>query len=314
MEAKLFLKNKLQELVDKFENLKLSYFFDNSYSQHVIVVTPSNIYSDDVFAKEQVNLEIDFINNFPYESLYFVEKENIEIASEFEFECHSSHQNHLIFNELSENVLAKLLVSDPTITISASANNYSAVNVVNAYKIVNSSIDDLLSQPSEIIQYGEENSYAMAAQLTMEESKKTNNQIKLESILLIKSNFSRDLIIDAHDKTKVTQDVNINISNSDLKSDKFAVYLHVDFVIYYDGKTVVKINTTQAGSFDKTNTDVDDKTLESFIDINAPAIIFPFVREEIAVLSSKAGIGTVLLQPVNFVELSKKKKNSNTTD
>ena len=55
------------------------------------------------------------------------------------------------------------MVRGPTITISATENNYSAVNVVNAYKIVNSSIDDLLSQPSEIIQYGEENSYAMAA-------------------------------------------------------------------------------------------------------------------------------------------------------
>jgi len=163
MEAKLFLKDKLQELADKFENLKLSYFFDDSYSQHIIVVTPSNIYSDDVFAKEQVNLEIDFITNFPYESLYFVEKENLEVTSEFEFECFSIQQNHLIFNELNEIFLAKLLVSDPTITISASENNYSTINVVNAHKIVNNSIDDLLSQPSETIQYGEENSYAMAA-------------------------------------------------------------------------------------------------------------------------------------------------------
>ena len=99
MEAKLFLKDKLQELADKFEDLKLSYFFDNSYSQHVIVVTPSYIYSDDVFAKEQVNLEIDFINNFPHESLYFVETGNVEITTEFEFECSSINQDNLIFNE-----------------------------------------------------------------------------------------------------------------------------------------------------------------------------------------------------------------------
>lgn len=140
----------------------------------------------------------------------------------------------------------------------------------------------------------------------MEDSKKINNQIKLESILLIKSNFSRDLIIDAHDKTKVTQDIKINISNSELNTDKFAVYLQVDFVIFYDGKTVVEINTTYAGSFDKTDTNIDDKTLDSFIEINAPAIMFPFVREEMASLTTKAGIGTVLLQPVNFVELRKK--------
>lgn len=163
MEARLFLKNKLQALADKFENVKLSYFFDNSYSQHVIVVTPGKIYSDDVFAKEQMDLEIEFITYFPYESLYFVEKENIEVTSEFEFECFSINKNHFIFNELNENVLAKLLVSDATITISASKNKYSIINAVNANKIVNNSTDDLLSQSSEIIQYGEENSYAMAA-------------------------------------------------------------------------------------------------------------------------------------------------------
>lgn len=142
----------------------------------------------------------------------------------------------------------------------------------------------------------------------MEDSKTNNNQIKLDSILLIKSNFSRDLIIDAQDKSKISQNVNINITNSDPKLDKFVVYLHLDFVIQYDSKTIVEINIVYSGSFDKSNSNVDEKTIDNFIDINAPAIIFPFVREEVAVLTSKAGIGTILLQPVNFVELSKKKK------
>lgn len=127
MEAKLFLKDKLQKLADRFENVKLSYFFDNSYLQHVIVVAPSNIYSDDFFAKEQVSLEIDFINNFPYESLYFVEKENIEIVSQFEFECSSSHEAHLIFNQLSESFLSELLFNIPAITINSSG-SYSKIN------------------------------------------------------------------------------------------------------------------------------------------------------------------------------------------
>lgn len=148
----------------------------------------------------------------------------------------------------------------------------------------------------------------------MEDLKKTNNQIKLESIILIKSNFIRDLIIDAQDKTKLSQDIKINISNSDLKLDKFSVYLHVDFFIFYDTKTVVEINTVYSGSFDKSNTNIDNKTLDGFIDINAPAIIFPFIREEIANLTTKAGIGSILLQPVNFIELRKNRDNSTTNN
>lgn len=162
MEAKLFLKTKLQELADKFENLKLSYFFDNSYSQHVIVVTPSSIYIDDIFAKEQVNLEIDFINNFPYESLYFVENENIGIATEFEFECHSSNQNYLFFQESNENDLSKSLGNIPKITIKIGDDWLT--EIVKACKIVNDNSDELNTIPEALSTYdGEENSYAMAA-------------------------------------------------------------------------------------------------------------------------------------------------------
>jgi len=164
MEAKLFLKDKLQALADKFENVKLSYFFDCSYSQHVVAVGPSNVYSDEVFAKEQVDLEVDFINHFPYESLYFVEKENIEVTSEFEFECISIQQFHLIFNQLAENILANLLINPPKITLNSSGNIYNSLKVVNAYKIVASGKEDLPYQPAEKnIKYGEEISYAMAA-------------------------------------------------------------------------------------------------------------------------------------------------------
>jgi preprotein translocase subunit SecB len=142
----------------------------------------------------------------------------------------------------------------------------------------------------------------------MEDSAKNNSQIKLESILLIKSNFFRDLIIDAQDKSKIVQDLNIDITNSELKSDRFSVYLHLDFNVLYDSKKLIEINVIYSGTFNKSNTSADDNALENFININAPAIIFPFVREEIAAITSKAGIGTVLLQPVNLVELSKKKK------
>jgi preprotein translocase subunit SecB len=116
------------------------------------------------------------------------------------------------------------------------------------------------------------------------------------------------LIIDAQDKSKIVQDLNIDITNSELKSDRFSVYLHLDFNVLYDSKKLIEINVIYSGTFNKSNTSADDNALENFININAPAIIFPFVREEIAAITSKAGIGTVLLQPVNFVELSKKKK------
>lgn len=38
-------------------------------------------------------------------------------------------------------------------------------------------------------------------------------------------------------------------------------------------------------------------------EINCATILFPFVREAIAEITRRAGIGQMLLQPVNFVEL-----------
>lgn len=163
MEAKLFLKDRLQELADKFENVTLSYFFDNSYSQHVVVVTPANMYSDDVFAKEQVNLELEFINNFPYESLYFVETGNVELTASFEFECLSTQKSYVVSNELVEIAASKLLVNVPVIKVNLLNSFNAQENLVNSFKISTSDIEELLLQSSDVIEYGEENSYAMAA-------------------------------------------------------------------------------------------------------------------------------------------------------
>jgi preprotein translocase subunit SecB len=38
-------------------------------------------------------------------------------------------------------------------------------------------------------------------------------------------------------------------------------------------------------------------------EINCAAILFPFVRETVAEITRKAGIGPMLMQPINFVEL-----------
>lgn len=49
--------------------------------------------------------------------------------------------------------------------------------------------------------------------------------------------------------------------------------------------------------------------IEVFTNVNAPAIIFPFLREHLASISMKAGIQPIMLQPVNFVKNSEVEKN-----
>ena len=55
--------------------------------------------------------------------------------------------------------------------------------------------------------------------------------------------------------------------------------------------------------------DWNDPLLDDFANINAPAIIYPFVREHIASLTTKAKT-PYILPPFNFVELAKNRKNN----
>ena len=53
----------------------------------------------------------------------------------------------------------------------------------------------------------------------------------------------------------------------------------------------------------------DDNTIKNFSVINCPAIMFPYVRETIADMTRRAGFQPLHLAPINFVALSKKRKD-----
>ena len=55
----------------------------------------------------------------------------------------------------------------------------------------------------------------------------------------------------------------------------------------------------------------DEKILKQFATINCPAIIFPYIRETIADLTRRAGFPPLHLDPVNFIELAKKREANN---
>lgn len=90
MSSSEYIKSNLQSLADKFFNLKLSYVFDVSYFQHVIVVTPKRDYDLEDFARQQIKFELDFIKLFPYESINFVANGALELFVPYELEVNSS--------------------------------------------------------------------------------------------------------------------------------------------------------------------------------------------------------------------------------
>lgn len=72
-------------------------------------------------------------------------------------------------------------------------------------------------------------------------------------------------------------------------------------------KLILETKVRMMGIFEPS--DWDDPLLEDFANINAPAIVYPFVREHIASLTTKSKT-PYILPPFNFVELAKNRKNN----
>ena len=149
MDAKEYIKERLQQFSNKFLNIKLSYLYDNVYVQHVIVITPALSYSDEFFAKEQVIFELEFIEHFPYESLYFVPNGELEISEPFDFETMPKVETYVSGSKFN--------VADPQFNLEM-FNSYLNSALSGGSSIVNTKI--ILEDTAS---FSGDNSYAMAA-------------------------------------------------------------------------------------------------------------------------------------------------------
>ena len=133
----------------------------------------------------------------------------------------------------------------------------------------------------------------------------TKQAFQLISITNTESYFRRDNVIDEN-YTKAKNNLELNITKN-FETDQFGVFLTVDLKQEFGGKNLVEVRVTSVGVFKK-NGEISEDSVNSFCDVNAPAIIFPFIREIIANLSMKGGLQPIIIQPINFVELSKQEK------
>jgi protein-export chaperone SecB len=131
-------------------------------------------------------------------------------------------------------------------------------------------------------------------------------QFQLMSIVNMDTKFSRELHIDKELYSNATSDITLSMSNQ-FGTEEFSVHLTIELKQKLENIDIVDIMVTSAGIF-KTNGEVDEATMNRFCEINAPGIIFPFVREVIVSLSLKGGLPPIIIQPINFVEMSKDKK------
>lgn len=97
--------------------------------------------------------------------------------------------------------------------------------------------------------------------------------------------------------------VSIELSNAANRIDEgvFEVVITVTVTSKIEDKTVFLVEVAQAGIFQVRN--VPQENLEPILAITCPNIIFPYAREVVSDLVTRAGFPPVLLNPINFEAL-----------
>ena len=121
---------------------------------------------------------------------------------------------------------------------------------------------------------------------------------KVENVILLESTFSRKISIDITEY-EITNEINVTPEPHETSADnKFGVTLTLD----YNGKQkdliVCSSRIKMIGIFEKTGEPALPE--DAFKKINAPAIIYPFIREHLHALCLKGSITNIFLPTVNF--------------
>ncbi|MBL0300572.1 MAG: protein-export chaperone SecB [Cytophagaceae bacterium] len=139
--------------------------------------------------------------------------------------------------------------------------------------------------------------------------KNANQEYIFENVILLESNFKRVSEVN-YTSPEFDNKLDINIDEN-INGNQLFVELSVVIKTGVGEKIDVDMSVIMLGHFTK-NPEINQIPIEKFARVNAPAIIFPFVREHIASVSSKAGIPTILLPPINFVKMAEEEENKAT--
>lgn len=125
---------------------------------------------------------------------------------------------------------------------------------------------------------------------------------KIISLILLESSFNREVTV-TFEPDKTTNSVNIDV-NVQIKENNVFITETLDYLQKLGDKIEVSAKIKMVGVFEKIGS--NELNLEEFGNVNGAAIIFPYIREHLTNLSSKAALGLIILPPFNFTKKNKK--------
>src|SRR5574343_135793 len=100
------------------------------------------------------------------------------------------------------------------------------------------------------------------------------------------------------EQTQPQIEIQLNTSGSGVGENVYEVVLTVTVTAKAGDKTVFLVEVGQAGVFRIAG--VPEEQMEPLIAVACPNILFPYAREAVSDLVTRAGFQPIVLQPVNF--------------
>lgn len=139
----------------------------------------------------------------------------------------------------------------------------------------------------------------------MADEQQTQDQEQQQPVFGIEKIYVKDLSLEMPNAPQVfldreTPQIGIEVHNaaSSLGNNVYEAVITVTVTSKIEEKTVFLVEVAQAGIFQIRN--VPQENLEGILGVACPNILFPYVREAVSDLVTRAGFPPVLLNPINF--------------
>jgi preprotein translocase subunit SecB len=107
-------------------------------------------------------------------------------------------------------------------------------------------------------------------------------------------------------------ELKINFTNSKIDENVYQTLLHGIIDAKIGNEQMFLIEVDQAGIFTIKN--IEPNWMEQIQNVECPNILFPYLREVVSDLTTKAGFLPVVLSPVNFAGLFEQQKKAMVSD
>ena len=136
---------------------------------------------------------------------------------------------------------------------------------------------------------------------------------QLQPVFAIEKIYVKDLSLEIPNAPNIflerdTPEINMQLGGENQSIDEglYEVLLTVTVTAKIKDKIMFLVEVQQAGIFRIRN--VSDKEIDPVLGIGCPNILFPYLREVVSDIVTRAGFPPVILSPVNFEAIYQQKK------